>query len=76
MKFLDITLCFRSVSMYFVDSLLVLSKVDHKISASFGLIQNFEISDLTMAKVKKVNIAVTYHEQSTSLIYPCYFVFV
>jgi hypothetical protein len=66
MKFLGIMLCFRSVSMYFVDSLLVLSKVDHKISASFRLIRNFEISDLAMAKVKKVNIAVTYHEQSTS----------
>jgi hypothetical protein len=66
MKFLGIRLCFRSVSMYFVDSLLVLSKVDLKISASFRLIQNFEISDLAMAKVKKVNIAVTYHEQSTS----------
>jgi hypothetical protein len=38
----------------------VLSKVDHKIAVSFGLIWNFEISDLAMAKVKKVNIAVTY----------------
>jgi hypothetical protein len=40
--------------------LLVLSKVDRKISVSFGLIQNFEILDLAMAKFKKVNIAVTY----------------
>ncbi len=40
-------------------SLLVLSKVGHKISVPFGPIQNFKISDLTMAKVEKVNIAVT-----------------
>jgi hypothetical protein len=37
----------------------VLSKVDHKISVLFGLIQNFEILDLEMAKVKKVDTAVT-----------------
>jgi hypothetical protein len=37
----------------------VLSKFDHKILVSFGLIQNFQISDLAMAKVEKVNIAVT-----------------
>jgi hypothetical protein len=40
-------------------SLSVLSKVDCKISVLIGLIQNFEISDLVMAKVKKLNIAVT-----------------
>jgi hypothetical protein len=38
----------------------MLSKVYGKISVSFGLVQNFEISDLAMAKVEKVNIAVTY----------------
>jgi len=36
----------------------VLSKVDCKILVSFGQIQNFEVSNLAMAKVKKVNIAV------------------
>jgi hypothetical protein len=41
-------------------SLSVLSKVDRKISVSFVLIQNFKISDSAMAKVEKVNIAVTY----------------
>ncbi len=39
--------------------LLVLSQVNHKILVLFGLIQNFEISDLAMAKVEKVIIAVT-----------------
>jgi hypothetical protein len=38
----------------------VLSKDDCKISASFKQIQNFDVSNLAMAKVKKVNIAVTY----------------
>jgi hypothetical protein len=38
----------------------VIFKVDRKISVSFGLIQNFEVSNLAMAKVKKVNIADTY----------------
>jgi hypothetical protein len=49
-------------SMYIVDllpSLTVLSKVDRKILVLFGLIRNFKIWDLAMAKVKKVNIAVT-----------------
>jgi hypothetical protein len=39
----------------------VLSKVDRKILVSFRLIQNFEIFDLVMAKVEKVNIKVTYN---------------
>jgi hypothetical protein len=38
----------------------VLLKVDCKISVSFGRIQNFKVSNLAMAKVKKANIAVTY----------------
>jgi len=38
----------------------VLSKVDCKILSSFGQIQNFEVSNLAMAKVKKVNIAIAY----------------
>jgi len=48
--------------MYFVDSLSlsVNAKVDRKILVSFRLIQNFEISDLAMAKEEKVNIVVTY----------------
>jgi hypothetical protein len=37
----------------------VLSKVDFKISVSFTQIPNFEVSNFAMAKVKKVNIAVT-----------------
>jgi hypothetical protein len=37
----------------------VISKVYRKISVSFGLIQNFDVSDLVMGKVIIVNIAVT-----------------
>jgi hypothetical protein len=37
----------------------MISIVYRKISASFGLVQILEISDLAMAKVEKVNIAVT-----------------
>jgi hypothetical protein len=44
----------------------VLSKVDLKILVSFGLIQNFEILDLVIAKVKKVNIAVTFPMKTPS----------
>jgi hypothetical protein len=40
--------------------LLVLSKDDSKISVSFIQTQNFEVSNLAMAKVQKVNIAFTY----------------
>jgi hypothetical protein len=36
----------------------VLSKDDCKISVLFEKIQNFEVSNLAMAKVKIVNIAV------------------
>jgi hypothetical protein len=42
----------------------VFSKLDCKILVSFGQIQSFEISDLVMAKVEKVNITVTYWELS------------
>jgi hypothetical protein len=35
----------------------LLLKVDRKILVLFGLILNFEVSNLAMAKVKKVNIA-------------------
>jgi hypothetical protein len=35
-------------------------KVNLKILVSFRLVQFFEISDLAMTKVEKVNIAVTY----------------
>jgi hypothetical protein len=41
-------------------SLLVLSKVIHKILVSFEMVQNFENSDLAMLKVEKVNIANIY----------------
>ncbi len=50
-------LCFCSIAMYLDDFcflLLVLSKVDCKILVSFKQIQNFEVSNLAMAKVKKV----------------------
>jgi hypothetical protein len=36
------------------------SKVYHKILVSFKMVQNFEILDLAMAKVEKVNITYTY----------------
>jgi hypothetical protein len=35
------------------------SKVNYEISVLFRLVQNFEILELAMAKVEKVNIAVT-----------------
>jgi hypothetical protein len=41
-------------------SLSVFLKDDCKISVSFEHIQNFEVSKLAMAKVKKVNMAATY----------------
>jgi hypothetical protein len=52
-------------------SLSVLLKVYHKNSVSFETVQNFEISDLAMAKVEKVNIEdiqrQTFKIQSLSL---------
>jgi hypothetical protein len=38
----------------------VISKVYLKILVSLRLVQNLEILDLAMAKVEKINIAVTY----------------
>ncbi len=60
-NFSGITLGFREVLKYFVDSFLlsVLSEDDCKISVSFKLIQNFKVLHFSMVKVKKVNIAVT-----------------
>jgi hypothetical protein len=40
--------------------LLVLSKVNRKISVSFGLVQNSKILDLAMVKVENVNSEGTY----------------
>jgi hypothetical protein len=40
--------------------LSLLLKDDCKILVSFEQIRNFEVSNFAMAKVKKVNIAVTY----------------
>jgi hypothetical protein len=40
--------------------LSVLSKDDFKILVSFELIQNLKVLYFSMAKVKKVNITVTY----------------
>jgi hypothetical protein len=38
----------------------MISKVFCKILVSFGQVQNWEISDLAMAKDEKVNVAVAY----------------
>jgi hypothetical protein len=40
---------------------LALSKVEFKILVSLGLIENFKVLSLAMAKYKKVNIAFTYY---------------
>ena len=56
-NFCGITLGFHEVSK--LVSLLVLLKDDCKILVLFEQIQNFEVLNLAMAKVKKVNIAVT-----------------
>ncbi len=37
---------------------MMLSKVYRQILVSFGLVKNFEISDLAMAEFEKVNIAI------------------
>jgi hypothetical protein len=49
------------ISHYLAVSLLVLSKIYHKILVSFEKVQNFKILDLVMAKVEKVNIADIYY---------------
>jgi hypothetical protein len=49
----------------------MISKVYFKISVSFGLVQNLEIWDFTMAKVERVNIAVTYLEAYAMLVIAC-----
>jgi hypothetical protein len=38
----------------------MISNIYCKISVSLGLVQNLEILDLTMEKIYKVNIAITY----------------
>ncbi len=38
----------------------MISKYDSRISVSLGQFQNFELSNLSIVKVKKVNIADTY----------------
>jgi hypothetical protein len=61
-NFSVIILGFHEVAKYYVDfqfCFLVLSKDDCKISVSLEQIQDFEVSNLAMAKVKEVNIAVT-----------------
>jgi hypothetical protein len=50
---------------YFVDfwfHFWYFQKMTPKILVSFVQIQNFEVSNLAMAKVQKVNIAVTYRK--------------
>ncbi len=46
------------------------SKVDCKFLVSFKQIQNFEASNLAMAKIKKVNIAVTYTLSKLLVLHP------
>jgi hypothetical protein len=67
----SITLGFREVAKYFGDFLFCFQYFQKmtakfqfhlnrfKISVSFEQIQNFKVSNLAMAKVKKINIAVT-----------------
>jgi hypothetical protein len=50
-------------------SLSTISKVYCKILVLLWLIQNFKISDLAMAKVEKINIAVTYKKLTFSANY-------
>jgi hypothetical protein len=56
MKFLGIKLCFRSVTMYFVNFCFcfrsVLSKVDQKILVSFRLIQILKFETWQLQKLK------------------------
>ncbi len=54
LQFVKLKLCRLLVSP------LVHSKDDCEISVSFKQIQNFEVSNLAMVKVKKVNITVTF----------------
>jgi hypothetical protein len=49
-------------------SLLVILKVYCKISVLLRLVQNLQISDLAMAKVKKFNITVTFDVVTLCLI--------
>ncbi len=49
----------------------MISKVYFKISVSIGLFLNLEILDFTMAKVERVNIAVTYLEAYAMLVTAC-----
>jgi hypothetical protein len=56
--------------LLFTRKILSLSKVDCKISASFGLIQNFKVSNLAMAKLKKVKISYTQGQSSFQMTLP------
>jgi hypothetical protein len=61
-NFSGITLGFCEVSKYFVDFLFhswYFQKMTPKFLVLFVPIQNFEVSNLAMAKVQKVNIVVT-----------------
>ncbi len=63
-NFSGMALGFCQVLCWLSVLLLVLSKDDSKILVSFIQIQNFEVSNLAMAKVQKVNMAVTYRKTS------------
>jgi hypothetical protein len=58
-KISNFQLQFCSILMYFIDFCFCFWCFQ-KLTAKFGLIWNFKISDLTMVKVEKVNIAVMY----------------
>ncbi len=65
-NFSGIILCFCSVAMYFVDfqfSFRYFQKMTAKFHISFEQIRNFKVSNLVMAKVEKVNMAVTYFQK-------------
>jgi hypothetical protein len=50
---------FQCTSLTFAFVFCAFKKLTTKFGSFFEMIQNFEISDLAVAKVKKVNIAVT-----------------
>ncbi len=62
-NFIGIVLCFRSVAMYLVQfrfRFWCFQKLTAKFQFHSNRFENFKVSNLVMAKVKKVNIAVTY----------------
>ncbi len=60
----------RYILLPFSVSVLVLSKVYHKISFYFKMVQNFKLFDLAMLKVEKVNITDIYLKHSNVFHFP------